>query len=216
MQKYRQSNFELLRILCMFGVLTNHVIQNCYPSLHSGNFTIQNELRILLMNVSIVAVNCFVMISGYFRIKQSVRSFLTLYFQLMFYCGILAIVGILLGHETFVMGCLKTIFPFTHGGMWFMTAYFALFLIAPILNAGYEALNKPHRCIMLGCLILVDMYIGYMHQCREVTQDGYHVIHFVAMYYVGMFLSDFRSYERLNWGGGMGTCCCLDDRLACA
>lgn len=32
--KVRQSNFELLRILCMLGIVTNHVLQNCYPQLH--------------------------------------------------------------------------------------------------------------------------------------------------------------------------------------
>ena len=130
--RVRESNFELLRILCMLGVLTCHVLQNNYPSLHLGDYSWQNILRIELMNISVVAVNCFVMISGYFRIKQSVRSFLNLYFQLFFYCGILSLIGVALGKYTIMGGVTKTIFPFTEGGMWFMTAYLGLFLIAPI------------------------------------------------------------------------------------
>lgn len=62
--KVRQSNFELLRILCMLGVVTNHVLQNCYPQLHGADFSIDNDLRVLLMCMSIAAVNCFVMISA--------------------------------------------------------------------------------------------------------------------------------------------------------
>ena len=62
--KVRQSNFELLRILCMLGVVTNHVLQTCYSQLHTSDFSIANDLRVLLMCMSITAVNCFVMISG--------------------------------------------------------------------------------------------------------------------------------------------------------
>ena len=60
----------------MLGVVTNHVLQNCYPRLHGADFSIENDLRVLLMCMSIAAVNCFVMISGYFRICQSWKSFL--------------------------------------------------------------------------------------------------------------------------------------------
>ena len=198
--KVRESNFELLRILCMLGVLTNHVIQNTYPELHSGDFSWQNMLRVELMNISIVAVNCFVIISGYFRIKQSIRSFLSLYFQLIFYCGMLSVVGVVLGKETIVGGITRTLFPFTEGGMWFMIAYLGLFLIAPILNTAYSAFNKMQRMTALMLLIFVDVYLGYMHQSKEITIDGYHMVHFIAIYYLGMFLSDTKVNPRIQWG----------------
>ena len=34
-------------------------------------------------------------------------------------------------------------------------------------------------CIML---IIVDVYIGYIHQSKEITIDGYHLVHFIALY----------------------------------
>lgn len=199
--KERESNFELLRILCMFGVLTSHVLQNCYPSLHAGDFSLQNELRILLMNMSIVAVNCFIMISGYFRIKQTLRSFLNLYLQLVFYCGIFSIIGLIFGHDSVIEMLKRTIFPFTEGGMWFMTAYFALFLMVPLINVGFDNLNKERRLLTLVCLILVDVYVGYMHQCKEVTTNGYHIFHFITIYYIGMFLSSHKFKSNIKWGG---------------
>lgn len=60
MNSKRQSNFELLRVLCMWGVLTCHVLQTLYE-LHTSNFTVGGELRSLLMNCSIIAVNCFIL-----------------------------------------------------------------------------------------------------------------------------------------------------------
>lgn len=198
--RIRESNFELLRILCMLGVLTSHVLQNCYPGLHSGDFSWQNILRILLMNISIVAVNCFVMISGYFRIKQSVRSFLSLYLQLVFYCGIFSLIGLCLGKDTLFDSVVRTLFPFTEGGMWFMVAYLALFLIAPILNAAYNSFDKSQRSLSLIALLIIDVYLGYMHQSKEITLDGYHVVHFITIYYLGMYLSETQVNSNVRWG----------------
>ena len=46
-EKVRQSNFELLRILCMFGVLTSHSLMAMYD-LQTANFSFANEMRIHL------------------------------------------------------------------------------------------------------------------------------------------------------------------------
>ncbi len=64
----RESNFELLRILCMLGVIVNHALQSLYE-LHTTDFSLANNVRIIIMDAAIVAVNCFIFISGYFRIK---------------------------------------------------------------------------------------------------------------------------------------------------
>lgn len=202
----RQSNFELLRILSMLGVLTNHVLQNCYPDLHSGDFSIANEFRILLMNISIIAVNCFVMISGYFRIRQSIHSFLSLYIQLIFYSALFSVIGYSFGELSLQDTLLRIFFPFTEGGMWFMVAYLGLYLIAPILNMGYDSLNAFQRHVLLGCFIIVDIYLGYMHQSPEVSVDGYHMIHFLCLYYIGMYISTMRKCLTnlklgLSWSG---------------
>ena len=76
-EKVRQSNFELLRILCMFGVLTSHSLMAMYD-LQTANFSFANEMRVFVMHASCLAVNCFVMISGYFQIRQSWRGFIDL------------------------------------------------------------------------------------------------------------------------------------------
>ena len=86
----RQSNLELLRILSMFGVLTSHSLTAMYD-LHTANFSLPNEIRVYIMNASVLAVNCFVLISGYFQIKQSWRGFVKLlspcFFYVLFFTG---------------------------------------------------------------------------------------------------------------------------------
>lgn len=187
--KVRQSNFELLRILCMLGVVTNHVLQNCYPQLHTTDFSIANDMRVLLMCMSITAVNCFVMISGYFRIRQSWKAFFNLYTQCAFWMLLLTTLSFFFLGGTVVDIVKKTIFSLTGSGYWFMTAYFALFLFAPLLNVAFEHQTSRQRSFSLLAILGVDVYIGYMHQAPEITIDGYSALHFFVIYYLGMYLS---------------------------
>lgn len=186
----RQSNFELLRIICMFGVLTSHSLMSMYD-LHTPNFSMANELRVFLMNASCLAVNCFVMISGYFQIRQSWKSFVGLIFPCLFW-SIFCTGFALLNAECTSLFALKNIlFPLTETGLWFMKAYFALYLISPLLNSGINSMSDSLLKKNAVLLIIVDVYIGYMHQSQEVTIDGYHLIHFISLYVVSSCLRRF-------------------------
>ena len=198
--KVRQSNFELLRILCMLGVVTNHVLQNCYPRLHGADFSIENDLRVLLMCMSIAAVNCFVMISGYFRICQSWKSFFNLYTQCAFWMLVLTTLSWICLDGTIMDVGKNTVFALTGSGYWFIVAYFALFLFAPLLNVAFDNMDARQRFCSLLALFVMDVYAGYMHQASEVTLDGYREIHFFVIYYLGMYLS---TVAKVNMGGKM-------------
>ena len=202
MDKVRQSNFELLRIFCMLGVVTGHALQSLYD-LHTTNYSAVNTVQIVLMNACVVGVNCFILISGYFRIRQSWKGFLNLYLQLLYYACISALVCLWLRPDQSLLVSLKRIaFPLTESGLWFIAAYVGLYLVAPLLNAALDKQDFRQRTITLAMLLLVDIYIGYMHQTEEVTVNGYHLIHFIVMYYLGAWLSEYKSLiVKRRWGG---------------
>lgn len=211
----RQSNFELLRIFCMLGVITGHALQSLYD-LHTPNFSVVNTMQIALMNACVVGVNCFILISGYFRIKQSWKGFLNLYFQLLFYACISGLVCLWLRPDQSLMVSLKRIaFPLTESGLWFIAAYVGLYLVAPILNAALDKQDPRQRTITLAMLMIVDVYIGYMHQTEEVTISGYHLIHFIVLYYLGAWLSEHKSLiTNRKWGGyGCLSYCLIQDSM---
>ena len=200
--KVRQSNFELLRILCMLGVLCNHTLQHVYTDLNSAvNYPVHHA-QVFLMSMSIIAVNCFVLISGYFRIKQSWKGFLNLFTQCAFYALICSVIGVALNEVSLIDALKRTVFALSESGMWFIVAYFGLYLIAPILNAGYANLEESKKTPMFLLMLALDVYLGYMHQNTEVSVDGYHVIHFIVLYYVGCYLSEqpIKAFARM--GGG--------------
>ncbi len=174
----RQSNFELLRILCMAGVLIGHALITLYQDqIHSADWSVINQLRVLILNVCAVALNCFVMISGYFMIQTSGRKVLRFWGTCLWYA---VLVWICFGGS---WG--SVLFPISQAGMWFLPCYLALMLVCPLLNAGLGALggNALYKCV--GLLLLADVYIGYWHQSAEIGVTGYGIFHFVTLYGMG-------------------------------
>ena len=77
MKKTRQSNVELLRLLAMFMVLLLHAVQSFqWPR---GGF-LMSQPRLVHLGfsfvemISVVAVNVFVLISGWFGIRPTTRG----------------------------------------------------------------------------------------------------------------------------------------------
>ena len=194
----RQSNFELLRILCMLGVLISHTIM--IWDIHTLNHSIGNTCLVFIENACVCAVNCFIFISGYFRIKTSWKGFFNLYTQCVFYALVFSVLAIGMGQIGIVELGKRVVFALTEGGQWFLPAYLGLFFMAPLFNEGFDHLDKPARKLLLVGLLMVDVYIGYMHQSKEVTIDGYHLLHFIVCYYIGMFISSMTIEKK--WLGG--------------
>lgn len=203
-EKARQSNIELLRIFCMLGVITGHALQSLYE-LHTANFSILNTFHVMLMNICIVAVNCFVMISGYFRIKPSMRSIVNLWMWLLFYALIsFALCSWLKPEQSLLTGIKRIVFPLSESGLWFIITYFALYLVSPLLNKAIEAQARREKSLTLLLFLVVDIYLGYMHQAKEITIDGYHLIHFIVLYYLGSWMCEYKLIiVRRHWGGGI-------------
>ena len=62
----RKSGIELLRILCMFGIVYMHTFGSMLETVHGGNMALA-VFENALFNCG---VSCFVLISGYFGIKK--------------------------------------------------------------------------------------------------------------------------------------------------
>ena len=88
----RESNFELLRLVLMRLVLLIHYTPVRIADMTGGIYLTDNIwqdfVNLELKSLSIVCVNCFVLISGYFGIKLKLRSFLSLLFQMVYWSAI--------------------------------------------------------------------------------------------------------------------------------
>ena len=96
----RQVNIELLRVIAMFMVVVLHC--NAFgENMRNTEPLTLNWLGIwFLEKISIVAVNCYVLISGYFLITSEFkyRKLFSIWFQVLFYSiCIYFVMGIIYG-----------------------------------------------------------------------------------------------------------------------
>lgn len=193
-KKPRNSNIEMLRIICMAMILLLHFVGATFGlpthvQLFTGDPTA--IAKATLEAFAIVGVNCFVLISGYYGIKATWRgavSFLsmclfaslTVYIAQCVECGGLA------------KGLGESFLILSHTDLWFVPAYFALYLLSPILNAGFAALQGRRLHVMLVIMVFLNIYLGWMFGGR-INPTGYNVIHLIFIYFVGYYLRSQRT-----------------------
>lgn len=146
----RQANFELLRIIAMFMVVILHWNTNSGLLLDVGSpVTGAGVWSLVTESVCIVAVNVYVLISGYFlsSCTFSFRRVAQVLVQTLFYTvlipPVLALVGVLSWSEVLnPYHIWNSIFPVQSGHYWFVSAYVVLCLLSPFFNAGLETLSQ--------------------------------------------------------------------------
>ncbi len=148
MTKVRQSNIELLRIISMLLVLiihANFVSIDC-PNIDDIEASPTSSfLRILVQSLSLVCVNLFVLISGYFGINPKLKSISNLIFQIVFFriIVLLFILGIGISHIS--MSQISCIIPGYRD--WFVMSYLLLILFSPLINSYISNVTSKHLLI---------------------------------------------------------------------
>ena len=184
----RQSNIELLRILSMMMVLAVHFAGAALGlplPVGLGSTDAAWWWRTSVATLSIVGVNCFTLISGYFGIRASVRGLLTFVTQCVFYSVAMYSVCALCGVVSFSFAAWgESWLALTHTDLWYVPAYLCLYLLSPFINAGMERLTDRQLLLWTGIFVLVNLYAGWWWGA-SFNPNGYTVVQLVMMYCVG-------------------------------
>lgn len=165
----------------------------------------------LVESLCLVAVNCFVLISGYFAIKLKVRSLLKFYLQ-CFIIGLFSYLfyfGLSGGFSTwqsaeglFTMKILiERLLAFTHNGWWFVVSYVGLMLLSPLLNSAVDNMTRKRFLHSLILFSIVILYLGW-YQKVEVTNYGNSLISFIWIYLLGRYIGkhvQIESIRKYRW-----------------
>ena len=208
----RNSNLELLRIICMFFIVLHHfLLYSAFPEYGTdvvNGSALSLSLAQLLNGFLCVAVNCFVLISGYFGIKFKVKKLFSLYLMCAFYGLIGYLCHLWSGGYHFGRSVLNhTLFVFSHSRWWFINCYLVLFFMSPFLNKAVA--NLSHKSY-LSCLILftvLNVYFGFLWGTVNFNQYGYSSAQFVYLYIIGGYVrrfwnADFLKENRRKWAWG--------------
>lgn len=162
----RDSNIELLRLMCMMGIVLMHFIGLvAYPEVWDPAAPLSANVVIgtLICSVTILSVNIFGLISGYYGICFSWKRLLTLYLCCAFYALIGCGIGFAFGEAIPLKAVLlETLLPFSHatGGLWYIECYVGLVLFAPLLNKAIENFNRNEYAMSLLLFTIANIYLG--------------------------------------------------------
>lgn len=191
MSGMRKSNFELLRLICMFMVLVLHTnFLSIGAPVYGETSNVEFFVRNLIEVVPFIAVNVFILISGYFSIRPSVKSVANLLFCCFFYS-----VGIRLGYILLPKEGGASLFDFwssflfISNSVWFVADYLMLMIFAPMLNAFVEK-NSKRTC--LGTLVLMLIFAFYFGLFKGKLVEyisGFSFVTFILLYMIGRVLT---------------------------
>ena len=195
-QVNRLTNMDLLRMISMYFVLTLHYIfHGVKPQSELTRFyqfdSIMGVVNWITMEslyvISTVAVNCFVMISGYFLIqKRNLRwnGIIKIWAQTLFYSIVFLGISFLVEGKIGVNCLVNGLLPIFRRQYWFIGIYIGLMFVAPFLSRLAQSLNKREYLILLGILFIMNFQYLY----GEIYGGWDTLLWFIFLYFVAGYI----------------------------
>ena len=189
----RETKFELLRVICMIFVITEHLVPHI-SDMQNMNAGFEYYIGNIVRSFCIIAVNCFVLLSGYFGIKLKVKRILQLD-AIVWFWGITGLIlATMSGMHVFqVKPDILSLLPIITKRNSFVTTYVVLCLLSPVLNFLTKKLNKRQFQSLIILMVVVFYLIptiDYTLNAPTVTLDsGYGIVNFVCLYFIGRYMN---------------------------
>lgn len=199
-KKPRMANLELLRCIAMMMVVVLHFLGkgNLLEDISGPSMSGTGYLAWFLEALCIVAVNVYMLISGYFLCSSSFKPgrLLQLMLQLWFYSigvGLLAVVfGIVPAGEVNTHYFLSLLFPVSMEHYWFMTAYVFLYLLLPFIGSGISKMTKKQMQTAIWLLLFVFCILKSILPVRlEADAKGYDCIWYLCVFLTAAYIRRF-------------------------
>lgn len=148
-------------------------------------------MRLGAHSITVVAVNVFVLISGYFGISFRVSKIINLCYQVLF--AVIPVSLLLLALHIFRFSSINELvhgFRFWH--YWFINAYIGLVVFSPILNLAIKQMSQRQYQTMLLSLFFLFCIV---HSDFGITPlglhlvGGYSTIWFFFLYLLGRYIA---------------------------
>ena len=194
----RNEGIELLRVLCMFGIVCLHVIG--YSSIAPfGNSASQSIFLLHLRYVLNVGVCVFAFISGFYGIKFSVKKALNLVYIGVFSTFCVFFAEIYLFDVEFSIKSLGQIF-FSN---WYFREYLILFLISPFINKFFENFNKGELKKVGFPLIILFVWNFFATQFpssfgQTLSLGNHSAMLLILIYLLARILNKTEFLEKIN------------------
>ncbi|MGI6196033.1 MAG: acyltransferase [Eubacteriales bacterium] len=188
-KKEKFFGIELLRILATFYIILLHVVGQGGVAAASGG-KVTYTVSYLLLALAYPAVNCYALISGFvgcksrFKLSRLLSLWLTVVFVNLAVWGAFRLLAPERAASFSLEACLK---PLLTNEYWYVTAYFGLSVLTPVLNAAAELPKKTFAEMRIGLFACFVLLPKIADNDLFLTRSGYSTLWLVLLYLVGMF-----------------------------
>lgn len=189
----RQSNFELLRIVAMLFVL---IIHADFFSLGAPstdwlvNHPISSLMRYIVQSLTLICVNVYILISGYFGININKKRFFAFMFMVLFW-RIFILFGYKLApfilnihtNSISVTNALKLCIPGSYD--WFVASYILLMFLSPMLNDFIKKHSAKELWTYTSLYVGFQVVFSWLIPIYTQFESGYSVLSFIGLYIIG-------------------------------
>ena len=184
---------DALRILSMFYMVLLH-------SLTAGGILDAAEPNSIIYIIgwflatwSYCAVDIFGIISGYVCYSETIKdhqytSYIKLWLEVVFYNIVATTVMYMIHPDSFNLHLfISNFFPVTMNLYWYFTAYTALYVVMPLVNAGIRGCSVTTlKKLLVLILLLFSVYETMSHKFG--TNGGYIFVWLLMLYIVGAII----------------------------
>lgn len=159
------------------------------------------ELAWIIEAFAIVAVNCFVLISGYFLVKSNCKykKLLKIWQETLFYSlTIFLVFKYFFNSNLSFYDSLGYFFPISLKLYWFISIYVVLYLLAPYINVCLNNIDqkmfKKLLIILLTISCLSSILIAFGFSVID-SSNGYGILQFIILYCIGAYIRIYGKKE---------------------
>ena len=198
----REGSIELLRIIAMIAIVSGHVIVH-------GDFeniprTANGCVAIMFTQGSRLAVNCFVLITGYFLHTDAIpwKKVGNIHRQIFFYSVGIFLAMILFGEvDLNIKTAVKALLPVITSQYWFATTYLLLLLASPLLNICINYVSqRVHLEFILLFFALWSIFPTLLVGSPGFSNFGWFVWLYLLAAYIRKYPSPIFAKIRLTHG----------------
>lgn len=177
MNPQRQVNLELLRVLCMLFIVVGHI----------SNMGDLPHYMVSFNTIAPHAVDCFVIISGFFLIKSEFKTerILRTVISTISLSFIVALI-LYLCNSIDITSLFKSLVPLYN--YWFINKYIAVLLLSPFINKVCNSITKKQYQILIGSLLLLSSQLFNLFPFGELYGNGLSLLWMVTVYITGGYL----------------------------
>lgn len=188
MAKKRDTNIELLRILCIIMIILLHAIgfNHCCIGI-SGT---------ILGCIGNCGVTIFILISGYYGIRFNPQKLFHLRNIASLYLLIALLFELYTHRPVSGNNIFSVFFPIISGKYWFLTCYSLLVILSPYINHLLNVLSHNTLKTLTFTLILLFFGIPTFFKHDFLFADGKNIICMISVYIFGRYIAQAQISER--------------------